>query len=132
MTVYLLNHNNTIVKDIVSYASANSGLDESVASMLKKKYDMKLFDNLEIFCNDVLKEEFRWADKLQPGALVHAISTMYGASNTYMLENIDTIGAIMADCVMGGKPNIFSRYANLKGVFKSTSYNNIISILRDI
>ena len=132
MTIYLLNHNDTIVRDVISYASANSGLDESVANMLQKKYNLKLFDNLETFCNDVLKEEFRWADKLQPGALIHAISTLYGASNTYMLENIDTVGAIMADCVMGGKPNVFSRYANLKGIFKSTSYNNIISILRDI
>ena len=49
-----------------------------------------------------------------------------------MLENIDTIGAIMADCVLGGRPNVFSRYANLKGVFKSTDYNNILSILRDV
>lgn len=130
--VYLLNHNNTIVKDIFSYASLNSGLDDSVSNVLKKKYSIEMFSDLETFCEKVLKEEFRWADKLQPGALVHSISTMYGASNTYMLENIDTVGSIIADCVMGGRPNIFSRYANLKGVFKSISYNNIISILRDI
>lgn len=130
--IYLLNHNDTVIRDIVNYSATNSGVDESVSAVLKKKYDLSSFKNLETFCENVLKEEFRWADKLQPGALVHAISTMYGASNTYMLENIDTIGAIMADCVLGGRPNVFSRYANLKGVFKSTNYNNILSILRDV
>ena len=127
-----MNHNDTVIRDIVNYSATNSGVDESVSAVLKKKYDISSFKNLETFCENVLKEEFRWADKLQPGALVHAISTMYGASNTYMLENIDTIGAIMADCVLGGRPNVFSRYTNLEGVFKSTDYNNILCILRDI
>ena len=132
MIVYLLNHNDTVVNNPFNYAATNSGLDESAIEVLKKKYNLDLFKDLETFCEKVLKEEFRWASKLQPGALIHSISTMYGASNTYMLENIDTIGAIMADCVMGGKPNIFSRYANLKSVFRSTAYNNILSILREI
>lgn len=128
---YLLKHNNTAITNIDAFASNISGVDERDVMALNHKYEDSDFEDINKFISNVLVEEFSWMEKLKPAALLQTLSVMYGACNTYMLENMDCIGAIIADHIVGARPNLFSRYSNLKSIFKSTAYNNILEILKN-
>lgn len=136
MGYYLLSHNKTSIMDNEAFAANIAGIEDKDLRALKSKYGdfdwNRDYNHFEDLVTNVLREEFKWMAKLQPAAFIHTISQMYGASNTYMIENMDTIGCIMADHIVGGRPSLFSRYPNLRSIFKSSSYNNIITILREI
>lgn len=131
MTKYLFSKNKTAVSDIDGFVANLARTDERDVLILSKKYSDSDYDNLETVC-EMLKKEFSWMNKLQPAGLIHTIATLFGASNTYMVESIDTIGCIIADHVIGGRPSLYSRYPNLRGIFKSTAYNNILAVVADL
>ena len=84
-----------------------------------------------MFFEIILQKEFPFITKMNPTMIVHTLSIMYGASNTFLLDNIETIGALMTDNVIGNRLTLNAPYGALSGLFKSKMYNNIISILKD-
>lgn len=129
---YLLLHNKTAISNINAFVALQSGISNKAINILEAKYKDKDYENFETLIENVIKQEFPFMDKVVPMSLIHTLSTMIGASNSYMLENIDTIGAIMVDHVMGNRATLFSRYPAFKGMFKSTMYNNVVDVLKNV
>lgn len=132
MLRHLFANNKTAIMNPESFCANLANIDSTDLSVLKKKYDDKEYTNLEDVIDNILKEEFSFMEKLNPTGLIHTMSIMVGATNGYMLENIDTIGALMCDNVMGNRLSLYAKHPSLKGLFKSTMYNNVIEVLKSV
>lgn len=132
MLYYLFKNNKTVVSNIAGYAKKIAELPEDEFNILNKKYDLdKICDaGFDSVFNGVLVNEFSFMKKLNPTMLLHTMAVMYGPYNTYLLDNIETIGCLMVDNVMGNRLSLNAEHGAFQGVFKSHMYNNIIEVIK--
>ena len=131
MLRHLFENNNTAVINIDAYCEKISNIEASDLKVIQNKYDKKYYKDLKDVVNNILKAEFSFMDKLNITGLLHTLTMMIGPENAFMLENIDTIGALICDNVMGNRLSLYAKYPTLKSLFKSTQYNNILEVLKD-
>lgn len=130
MLKYFLSKNKTGIYDVDSYAERQSNIDPTDYNVLKDKYSEEDYIDFETLLTNILQNEFPFMKKMNSYALLYTTTQMFGESNAYMIDNIETIGALMTDHVIGNRASLYGRYSSLKGVFKSPMYNNILNVIK--